>query len=126
MCRKADTATTPRKVLVCEDEPIVALDLQMLIEGFGYDVLGPFASVRQALDALDGQSPDAAVLDVRLRDGEVFPVANKLRDMGVGLVFHSGHAMDEDFTSNYPDARCCHKPLVTTKLQEALAQIVPA
>ncbi|ETW13692.1 response regulator receiver domain-containing protein [Roseivivax marinus] len=115
--------TGPRRVLVCEDEPVVALDLKFLVEGFGYEVIGPYGSVEQALEAIDAVRPDSAVLDVRLRDGEVFPVADKLKDLGIGMVFHSGHAYEEEICANYPGSACCQKPIVTWRLEEELKRL---
>ncbi|MEQ9631505.1 MAG: response regulator, partial [Roseovarius sp.] len=83
-------------MLVCEDEFVVALDLKLLIEEFGFEVMGPFAKRSDALEILDKGLPDVALLDVRLKDGEVFPLADKLVDLGVPIVFHSGHIFEED------------------------------
>ena len=91
-------------VLVCEDEFVVALDLKLLIEEFGFQVMGPFAKRADALEKLDQNLPDVALLDVRLKDGEVFPLADKLVDLGVPIVFHSGHIFEEDVRNRYPGA----------------------
>ena len=124
MCPKASIDRMPKaKVMICEDEPIVALDLQMLVEGFGYEVMGLYASVEKALEALDGARPDAAVLDVNLRDGTVFPVAERLHELGAGLVFHSGHAFGDEITQRWPDASCCEKPIDTLKLEQELERV---
>lgn len=112
------------KILICEDEPIVAMDLQMLVEGFGYDVMGPYPSIQSATDALENEKPDAAVLDVRLTDGEVFPVANILRELDVGLIFHSGHAFGDSIFRQYPESQCCQKPVSTAQLKSALGKAV--
>lgn len=66
-----------KTVLLVEDEFFVALDLQSIIEDGGYEVDGPYVSVKDVLAHLDGDMPElaCAILDVRLRDGEVFPAA---------------------------------------------------
>ncbi len=114
------------KVMLCEDEFIVALDMQMMLEDFGYDVDGPFPSLRSAFNALDGNLPDVALLDVNLRDGEVYPLADQLADLGVRLVFHSGHVNDDEIVSRYPDAECCQKPTSSRSLRAALGRQVEA
>lgn len=106
--------------MICEDEVIVAMDLQMLVEDFGYEVIGPFPGLREAFAALGDQRPDIALLDVRLKDGEVFPLADRLRDMGVGLVFQSGHVYDDEIQAKYPQAGCCLKPINPSGLRAAL------
>ncbi|MHA6345434.1 response regulator [Roseivivax sp. CAU 1761] len=117
----------PRKrVLICEDEPIVALDLQFLVEDMGYEPIGPFSRVSDGERAARSQHVDAAILDVRLLDGEVFPVANALLEKNVELIFHSGHALSHEILAAYPNARCCPKPLSTSQLTKALGDIVAA
>ncbi|MBE9639402.1 response regulator [Salipiger mangrovisoli] len=112
--------TARQRVMICEDEVIVAMDLQMLVEEFGYDVIGPFPGLREAFAALGSERPDIALLDVRLKDGEVFPLADRLRDMGVGLVFQSGHVYDDEIHAKYPKAGCCLKPISPAGLRSAL------
>ena len=113
------------KVLLCEDEYIVALDLQLLIEEFGFEVIGPFASVSNAMREIGDTRPDMAVLDVSLKDGEVYPLADRLQEMGVGLVFPSGHVNDHEIKARYPQAECCLKPVHTSRLKAALQQAAP-
>ncbi|NDV98729.1 response regulator [Yangia sp. PrR002] len=110
------------KVMICEDEVIVAMDLQMLLEDFGYEVIGPFPSVAQGFAAIEGLRPDVALLDVRLKDGEVYPLADRLQELGVGLVFQSGHVNEEEIAARYPQARCSLKPINPAGLQMALTK----
>ncbi|ANT62962.1 histidine kinase (plasmid) [Salipiger sp. CCB-MM3] len=111
------------KVLICEDEALVALDLQMILEDAGFDVVGSYPSVSKAMSALALMKPDLAVLDVRLADGEVFPVADQLKEMGVGIIFHSGHLVKGDITNTFPDAECCMKPVAPGTLIGALKRL---
>jgi DNA-binding response OmpR family regulator len=99
-----------KRVMICEDEAIVALDLRMLVEDLGHTVIGPFATVAQSLKACADEHIDAAILDVQLRDGEIFPVAERLRSKGVTVIFHSGHAYEDELSKDYPTARFCPKP----------------
>ena len=69
-----------------EDEFVIALDLQLALYRLGCEVLGPVASVAEALVLLRHERPDAAVLDINLRDGLVTPVAQQLIVMGVPFV----------------------------------------
>ena len=80
-------------VLLVEDELFVALDLQDTIENAGFSVDGPYISVASAMSALGSVLPDCAILDVRLADGEVYPVAEALAAAGIPFIFHSGHAL---------------------------------
>ena len=111
-------------VLICEDEAIIALDLQYQVEDLGYRVIGPVATVAAGLEAMRSECPDAAILDVRLREGEVFPLADELAAMGVGLLFESGHAMRDEVLERFPEAEFCNKPLPTSELERALRSLL--
>ncbi|OEC96911.1 response regulator [Rhizobium sp. YK2] len=78
-----------RIVLVVEDEFFIAMELESVLTGGGFDVLGPASSVGKALDLLKGQRPDAAVLDVTLSGEKVTPVALLLKSWGVPFVLAS-------------------------------------
>ena len=79
-------------VLVVEDEFLIAWDLELLLERHGWRVLGPAATVAEALRLLDGgETPGAALLDVNLRGETVTPVAARLRALGVPFVLASAY-----------------------------------
>jgi DNA-binding response OmpR family regulator len=102
--------TNRKTVLLVEDEMFVALDIQMALEDEGWAVAGPFARASEAVQYLQGHEVDCAVLDVRLLDGDVFPVADKLANSGIPFLFHSGHADPEKLERSYPSAAVCQKP----------------
>ena len=52
-------------------------------------------------------------------------LADRLQEMGVGLVFHSGHVNDHEIKTRYPQAECCLKPVHTSRLKAALQQAAP-
>ena len=114
------------KVLVCEDEAIILMDLCMMLEECGCEVVGQCVSAQQGLQLLSTVSPDAAILDVRVKDGDVFPLARKLRDSGVGIIFHSGHAVPEQIHREYPAANVCTKPTAAHTLMESVLDVVGA
>lgn len=120
MSRTQQDHATNRKVLLCEDEAIVALDLKFMLEDLGFDVIGPFADMKSAKGSLDTSLPDIAVLDVNLRDGQVFPLADMLMKEGVQLIFHSGHVNSLEISRRYPGAETCMKPVDPAKLKNAL------
>lgn len=112
------------RILLCEDEALVALDLCYQIEDMGHSVIGPCARVAQALELCETAEIDAAILDVRLADGEVFPLAERLQRAGVGIIFHSGHALPEHISANFPDAVLCSKPTSAAHLTQALKALL--
>ena len=110
----------PLRVLVVEDEWMLADELRRDLEAAGATVLGPVGSVDEALRVLSDQPvPDAAVLDVNLNTKMVFPVATALRKRGVPFVFTTGYDC-----SALPDAFagvvCFEKPVPMSALLAAL------
>jgi DNA-binding response OmpR family regulator len=107
-----------------EDELLVAFHVQDTVEAAGFHVDGPYVSVSEAILALEKQLPACAILDVQLTDGEVYPVANALRDAGVPVIFHSGHADAFALQSQYPEALICGKPCSPSELKETITALI--
>ena len=83
---------TGRRVLVVEDESLVAMLLETILEDMGCLPVGPASTVEEGLAmAVDGERLDAALLDVNVAGREVFPIADALRERGVPFVFSPGY-----------------------------------
>lgn len=81
-----------KAIMVVEDEYLIAISIELAFEEMGATVLGPFSSVDDALEALQGsEPPDAAILDINIRGRPVFPVAQRLNDRGIPFVFATGY-----------------------------------
>ncbi len=115
-----------RKILIVEDEFIVGLDLMETTKDLGFIAEGPFTTVREASAAAEAIGPDAAILDVQLEDGEVYPLADQLMRMGVPIIFHSGHANPRDLAKRYPGSLACGKPCSPDTLIQMLQQAIAA
>jgi CheY-like chemotaxis protein len=79
------------RILVVEDEALIAMDLQALLEEAGYDVLGPANSSAAALALIDTVEPDVALLDVNLGRSDAFGVADVLTERSTQVIFLTGH-----------------------------------
>ncbi|KEP71419.1 response regulator [Thioclava sp. BHET1] len=121
---EAGTCEQTCRILIAEDEAVVALDLQLMFEDLGARVIGPCATVRGALAEAQREMPTAAVLDVMLADGEVYELADLLYAAGVTILFHSGHADARELLQRYPEARLCPKPAIPSDLESKLDDIV--
>jgi CheY-like chemotaxis protein len=112
-----------RRLLVVEDEYLVADDFALRLEDAGAIVVGPAASVQDALELVktEGATLDAAVLDVNLAGELVYPVADELASRGVPFVFATGYDASA-ITSAYADAPHCEKPLDPALLVRALSK----
>jgi DNA-binding response OmpR family regulator len=118
-------ALSGRRILIVEDEAMLALDLEFAFEDAGAHVLGPAVSLEQAL-ALIGGLPeiDVAVLDVDLAGKPVIPVAEALAAIGVPFVFHTGHGDRIDLLAGFPGARLLMKPVLTARLVAEVASLL--
>lgn len=99
-----------QRILVAEDEPMVAFDLCDTVEEAGYEVEGPYSGVSSASEACETDTPDLAILDITLEDGEVFALAEKLKANNVPIIFHSGRHSKADVEARFPEATTLTKP----------------
>ena len=112
------------RVLLVEDEVLVSWLTQDLLEDLGCVVLGPVASIAQALSAIATQAIDAVVLDINL-DGQLsYPVADALALRGVPYVFVTGYDIGRR-PDAYRAAPALQKPLDRTELARTLASVLP-
>jgi DNA-binding LytR/AlgR family response regulator len=88
----AGTDLAGLRVLIVEDEFLLAMELETLVECGGSTPVGPASSVHQALALIDGEEPDIALLDVNLRGERATPVAAALQERGVPYVLITGYS----------------------------------
>jgi len=82
------------KVLIVEDEPLVALELETTLKAAGFEVTGVAASSRSALDFIDARDFDVAILDARLRDEISAPVVTAAQRAAKPYLLVSGYNRD--------------------------------
>ena len=117
------TAVHAPAVLVVEDEMFVAMLVEDILSNAGYRVFKA-ARVDKALELVAVSDRfDAALLDINLNGVEVFPVAAKLREMGVPFVFASGYGR-EGLPSDFLDSPVLQKPYLPDALREAVAALL--
>ena len=121
---------TGRTVLVLEDEPLIALDVEMALTDAGAHVVGPVGNSRNALDAIDlaiegsGGALDGAVLDVHLGTHTSEMVAARLLDLEVPFVFYTGNLKDGDTFVRNSGVPVIRKPTSTYRLVAALSDVL--
>ena len=84
---------TGARILVVEDEFLLACSLEEELNGFGYNVIGPVSTLAAAREAVAHETVDAAVLDVNLSGDMVFPFADDLIARRIPIVFLSGYGL---------------------------------
>ena len=127
MAETATHALRGRKILVVEDEYLIAADLAATLEDVGVAVVGPAGSVAQALELVEdaGGELDAAVLDVNLGGERVYPVADALAARGVPFVFATGY--DHILVpTNHAGVARCEKPVNKAALVRLLLNVSAA
>ncbi|QBK31416.1 response regulator [Roseitalea porphyridii] len=110
------------RILIVEDEALVALDLATQMEDLGHEVVGPAHSVEQAMPLAEGEALDFALLDINLRGRQSTPVAQALIARGIPLVFLSGYdspQMVEDLGA----VRVLPKPVQPRTLGQLLSEV---
>jgi CheY-like chemotaxis protein len=109
-----------RRVLVAEDEYLLAKKLAGEFAKLGIETIGPASTVKRALDLVErGGHLDGAVLDIKLRDDMIFPVAEALRARGVPFVFTTGYN-EQAIPDRYKDVARYEKPFDPAKVARAL------
>ncbi len=119
-------ALTGLRVLVVEDEALISLELAATVTELGGRVVGPAATVAEALRLVAKGRIDAAVLDLNLAGERSDPVARALREAGVPFVVSTGYGEDVELASPLGEARRLGKPIGSGLLAEALSALVPA
>lgn len=107
------------RLLIVEDEWLLAEQIAGALTTAGFDVVSPVPSVATALSTLDQEKIGAAVLDIRLRDEDSFELARDLRRRGIPFIFASGHAQLET-PADLRDVPTLAKPINVEELVETL------
>lgn len=85
------TIQRTRKVLIVEDEPLIAMHLEDLLADMGHEVIASFSRVNEAAQFAEEADIDFAILDINLREMKSFQVAGILRRRGIPFVFATGY-----------------------------------
>ncbi|TAK50387.1 MAG: response regulator [Xanthobacteraceae bacterium] len=112
------------RILVAEDEIIVALGLEATLREAGADVVGPCATLPAALQAAQDEKLSAAVLDVQLGRDTTEAVALLLSSRKIPYLFYSGQQLSAEFRARAPDAPSLIKPVAQKVLVDAVAGLL--
>ena len=100
---------TGKRVLVAEDEYFIAKGIARHLKAIGAEVVGPVATIADALKLVEAEQLDGAVLDINLRGDLVFPVADALVARDVPIVFATGYGPGA-IPERYAPIPRCEKP----------------
>jgi CheY-like chemotaxis protein len=110
----------PDDVLIVEDDPIIALDFEDTISGFGTRTVRTAGSVAVALQLIEQRAPDFALLDVSLGRETSLAVAERLDALNIPYVFVTGYASDVTLLAAFANRPRLPKPFSREALQAAL------
>ena len=111
-----------RRVLLVEDEYMIAEDMAQTLNSQGVKVVGPVASVDDALRLLSEAEIDLAILDVNLGGEAVWPLADTLRARDIRFVLTTGYDRSA-LPTRYADAPRCEKPVDLALLTATLLRL---
>ncbi|WP_022963939.1 response regulator [Halopseudomonas pelagia] len=114
-----------RRVLVVEDEMTIALMIEEMLLDLGAQVIGPESRLDAALPLAGEASLDAAILDVNIRGGTSYPVADILAARGIPFIFCSGYN-DWALEERHRDRPRLTKPYSLKALQDQVKQLLGA
>lgn len=109
-----------RRVLVVEDDYVIASDLAFTLEDEGVQVIGPAPSVKDALKLIAEVDLDGATLDINLGKEVSYPIADELTMRGVPFIFITGYDIIVVPTA-YADVPRLEKPIKAKALTQLLA-----
>ena len=112
-----------RRILLAEDEGLIALELERMLEDFGCTVVGPLASVDKVLESAQGGGLDGAILDVNLRGQQIFGILPALQKLGLPIIITSGYADDSLFPQPFRAVPRIAKPFRESELQRICATV---
>lgn len=118
----AERSLTNCKILVVEDEYMLASELALELEDAGAIVVGPVGSGEEAIELiLSGQSVDGAIVDVNLRGEPAYPVADLLIERAVPFVFTTGYDASS-LPTRFQDVARCDKPIHLSRVAAAIGR----
>ena len=114
------SAAIPADVLIVEDDPIIAIDFEDRLLGFGVTSVRTVGSVAQALNAINARAPDFALLDVELIREKSFAIAERLASLRIPFVFVTGYGAETSIPAQFSARPRLQKPCSSDALEAAL------
>ncbi len=109
------------RILVVEDEALIAFEVEDVIKKAGGTVAGPFATVDEALRLIENENISAAIIDMQLWEDTSLPLARRLSDKNIPFLFYTAHSDQIDLRGA---AGIVKKPATSAALVRALAGLV--
>ena len=112
------------KVLIVEDEALIAMEMADAVAAADGVVVGPFNTVRAALRSLQKELVGGAILDANLTDSDITPVALFLAKRRIPAVVYTGIGLPADLRAACPDFPVVLKPFGTERVIDRLSALM--
>lgn len=112
---KATTVAQHRRILIVEDEFLIAIHVADIMADLGFEVVGPVGDIDQALAVINESQVDGAILDVNLSGQLVFPVATALAARKIPFILASGYD-PSGLPAEWRDRPVMRKPVAEREL----------
>ncbi len=116
------TGQTAKRVLIVEDEVLIAMNLEDMLNELGHEVVGQTTRIDKAMELARESDIDFAVLDINLAGKKSFPVAEILRQRGIPFTFATGNG-PEGLMDGYRDLPVLQKPYAQEDLKRTIALV---
>lgn len=119
----ASTPPSGLRILIVEDEAVVAMMLEDILIELGHQVVGPVSRVSKALEIVQDTPLDLALLDIQVAGSEVFPVAEFLDERRIPFIFTSGYGRT-GLRGSFRDRPVLQKPFSVKSLSDILESVL--
>ena len=109
------------RILVVEDDPLIAMGLEDTLSMAGAEIIGPAHNVARALHLINASTPDAAVLDYRLENETSAPIAKRLGEVQVPFLFYT--SFRGTIAQDHPGIVILDKPTEPDRLVSELEKL---
>ena len=113
-----------KRVLIVEDNPVLAYDIDDLMKDVGAITVGPALDLHSGLKMARENGLDAALLDIDLGGEYVWPLARELRGHRVPTIFISAECTERDFPEEFRGEKCLDKPAIREQILQSLAEAI--
>lgn len=112
------------KVLILDDQQLIAYSLAAILEENGFEVVGPYANISSALEGVETLNPDVAILDINMGDGTTSePLADILMEKDIPFAFVTGYGSVVSISNRFEDILKIHKPVRSAKFVELVKSL---
>jgi CheY-like chemotaxis protein len=113
----------PKRILIVEDEALIAMLLEDMLLSLGFEVVGPAHRIDKAMEIVESSALDAAILDVNVGNSRSYCVAERLKTLGIPYAFATGYGSSGiELSDSAPPV--IHKPYQQVEIEAVLKDLL--